>query len=69
MLRSRPEVGEVARQVAAPRLGLLDHRREAVRLVAEVLDLAIDGGRLSREAIVEMILVAVESVGTADPSR
>ena len=42
MLRSRPEVGEVARQVAAPRLGLLDHRREAVRLVAEVLDLAID---------------------------
>ena len=60
---------ELCRTMDARRAEYIRRHFKADWLDASHYDLAIDGGRLSREAIVDMILVAVRAVGAADPSR
>jgi cytidylate kinase len=60
---------ELCRTMDARRAEYIRRHFHADWLDASHYDLALDGGRLSRGAIVEMILVAVRAVGAADGPR
>jgi cytidylate kinase len=60
---------ELCRTMDGRRAEYIRRHFQADWLDASHYDLAIDGGRLSREAIVDIILVAVRAVGAIDPQR